>query len=149
MNNTFKRMSMVMAMVMVLVVSCRDSFLEVAPTGSLADAQLATKAGVEGVLIGAYAALNGVFGNRLEGPNHWVTGSICGGEANKGTDPGDYSSINPMQRYETDPTQGDLSSLLAARARTRFVNSLALVKEPASISASAAIKRTSAKRMTV
>lgn len=115
MNNTFKRMSMVMAMVMVLVVSCKDSFLEVAPTGSLADAQLATKAGVEGVLIGAYAALNGVFGNRLEGPNHWVTGSICGGEANKGTDPGDYSSINPMQRYETDPTQGDLSSLWRGR----------------------------------
>lgn len=106
---------MVMAMVMVLVVSCKDSFLEVAPTGSLADAQLATKAGVEGVLIGAYAALNGVFGNRLEGPNHWVTGSICGGEANKGTDPGDYSSINPMQRYETDPTQGDLSSLWRGR----------------------------------
>jgi len=115
MNNIFKRMSMVMAMVMVLVVSCKDSFLEVAPTGSLADAQLATKAGVEGVLIGAYAALNGVFGNRLEGPNHWVTGSICGGEANKGTDPGDYSSINPMQRYETDPTQGDLSSLWRGR----------------------------------
>lgn len=115
MNNMFKRMSMVMAMVMVLVVSCKDSFLEVAPTGSLADAQLATKAGVEGVLIGAYAALNGVFGNRLEGPNHWVTGSICGGDANKGTDPGDYSSINPMQRYETDPTQGDLSALWRGR----------------------------------
>ena len=115
MNNIFKRMAMVMAMVMVLVVSCKDSFLEVAPTGSLADAQLATKAGVEGVLIGAYAALNGVFGNRLEGPNHWVTGSICGGEANKGTDPGDYSSINPMQRYETDPTQGDLSALWRGR----------------------------------
>lgn len=115
MNNIFKRMAMVMAMVMVLVVSCKDSFLEVAPTGSLADAQLATKAGVEGVLIGAYAALNGVFGNRLEGPNHWVTGSICGGDANKGTDPGDYSSINPMQRYETDPTQGDLSALWRGR----------------------------------
>ena len=115
MNNIFKRMSIIMAMVMILVVSCKDSFLEVAPTGSLADAQLATKAGVEGLLIGAYAALNGVFGNRLEGPNHWVTGSICGGEANKGTDPGDYSSINPMQRYETDPTQGDLSALWRGR----------------------------------
>jgi hypothetical protein len=115
MNNIFKRMSMIMAMVMLLVVSCKDSFLEVAPTGSLADAQLATKAGVEGLLIGAYAALNGVFGNRLEGPNHWVTGSICGGEANKGTDPGDYSSINPMQRYETDPTQGDLSAFWRGR----------------------------------
>jgi glyoxylate carboligase len=62
MNNIFKRMTMIMAMVMLLVVSCRDSFLEVAPTGSLADSQLATKAGVDELLIGAYAALNGVFG---------------------------------------------------------------------------------------
>lgn len=111
----FKRMSIVLALVGMVVVSCQDEFLDVPPTGSLADAQLATKAGVEGLLVGAYAALNGVFGNRFEGPNHWVTGSICGGEANKGTDPGDYSSINPVQRYETDPTQVDLNSLWNGR----------------------------------
>src|SRR6056297_2983985 len=87
-------------------VSCSDEFLEVLPTGSLADAQVGTKAGIEGLLIGTYAALNGVFGNRFEGPNHWVTGSIMGGEANKGTDAGDYSTINPVQRYEADPTIG-------------------------------------------
>lgn len=81
-------------------VSCSDEFLEVAPTGSLAGPLLENQAGVEGLLIGAYSALNGVFGNRFEGPNHWITGSICGGDANKGTDSGDYSSINPIQRYE-------------------------------------------------
>ena len=85
---------------MLVMMSCKDEFLEVPPTGSLANTQLGTKAGVEGVLIGAYSALNGVFGNRFEGPNHWITGTICGGEANKGTDPGDYSAINPVQRYE-------------------------------------------------
>ena len=58
--------------------ACSDEFLEVAPANSLGDAQLQTKDGVEGLLIGAYAALNGVFGNRFEGPNHWVTGSILG-----------------------------------------------------------------------
>lgn len=96
-------------------VSCSDEFLEVLPTGSLADAQVGTKDGIEGLLIGTYAALNGVFGNRFEGPNHWVTGSIMGGEANKGTDAGDYSSINPIQRYETDPTSGDLNNLWRGR----------------------------------
>ena len=98
-----------------ILVSCKDEFLEVAPTGSLANAQLATLAGVENALIGAYAAVNGVFGNRFEGPNHWVTGSVCGGEANKGTDPGDYSTINPVQRFEHDATQGDLNNLWRGR----------------------------------
>jgi len=113
--NILKKMSIVMLAMMFLVVSCKDSFLEVAPTGSLADAQVATKDGIEGLLVGAYSALNGVFGNRFEGPNHWVTGSIAGGEANKGTDPGDYSSINPVQRYETNPTQGDINELWRGR----------------------------------
>ncbi len=110
-----KRISFTLSVVMLLTVSCKDEFLEVLPTGSLSNAQLATKAGIEGVLVGAYSALNGVFGNRFEGPNHWITGTICGGEANKGTDPGDYSSINPVQRYETDPTQGDLNTFWRGR----------------------------------
>lgn len=104
----------VMALLMVTV-SCSDEFLEIAPTGSLADAQVGTKDGIEGLLIGTYAALNGVFGNRFEGPNHWITGSILGGEANKGTDAGDYSSINPVQRFEHDATQGDLNNLWRGR----------------------------------
>ncbi|MEM9917555.1 MAG: RagB/SusD family nutrient uptake outer membrane protein [Bacteroidota bacterium] len=102
-------------MVALMATACQDSFLEVTPTGSLGNAQLATKDGVEGALIGAYAALRGVFGNRFEGPNNWVTGSILGGDANKGTDPGDYSSINPIQRYETDPTNVDLNNLWRGR----------------------------------
>ncbi len=113
--NILKKLSFVFVAMMLFTVSCKDSFLEVAPTGSLANAQVATKAGVEGLLVGAYSALNGVFGNRFEGPNHWITGSICGGEANKGTDPGDYGTINPIQRYETDPTSGDLNNLWRGR----------------------------------
>ena len=110
-----KRSSLILAACMLVMVSCKDEFLEIAPTGSLSNAQLESKAGVEGVLIGAYSALNGVFGNRFEGPNHWITGTICGGEANKGTDPGDYSAINPVQRYETDPTSGDLNNFWRGR----------------------------------
>ncbi len=114
-RNILKKSLLTVMVVAVALTSCNDEFLEVAPTGSLADAQLATKAGVEGLLIATYAALRGVFGNRFEGPNHWITGSICGGDANKGTDPGDYTSINPVQRYETDPTQGDLNALWRGR----------------------------------
>lgn len=100
---------------LVLGVSCSDEFLEVPPAGSLGDAQLGTADGIEALLIGTYSALNGVFGNRFEGPNHWVTGSIMGGEANKGTDAGDYADINPIQRYEVNPTSGDLNNLWRGR----------------------------------
>lgn len=110
-----KKLTVFMMALMIVSISCSDEFLEVAPTGSLADAQVSTKAGIEGLLIGTYAALNGVFGNRFEGPNHWTTGSIMGGEANKGTDAGDYTTLNPIQRYETDPTSGDLDALWRGR----------------------------------
>jgi hypothetical protein len=113
--NKLKKTSVLAMSLLMFGVSCSDEFLEVLPTGSLADAQVGTKAGIEGLLIGTYAALNGVFGNRFEGPNHWATGSIVGGEANKGTDAGDYSTLNPIQRYETDPTSGDLNSLWRGR----------------------------------
>ena len=98
-----------------ITIACSDDFLNVGATGSLSEAQMTSLSGIDGVLIGAYSSLNGTFGNRFEAPSHWVTGSIAGGEANKGTDPGDYSSINPVQRYETDATQGDLNQLWRGR----------------------------------
>ena len=83
--------------------SCKDSFLDVAPTSSLEEAQLTSNAGLEGMLIGAYAQLSGL-GNYAAGPSNWVWGSIRGGDANKGTDPGDFSEINPVQKFEITPT---------------------------------------------
>ena len=95
--------------------SCKDSFLEVLPTGSLGEAQLTSKAGVEGSLLGAYSMMLGKNFSRLAGPNNWVFGSILGGDANKGTDPGDYTAINPIQRYEADATNGDITSAWLAK----------------------------------
>lgn len=111
----FKKLPVLLAAVMMVGVSCSDEFLEVAPAGSLAGPILENQAGIDGLLVGTYSALNGVFGNRFEGPNHWVTGSILGGDANKGTDAGDYSSINPIQRYEIDPTNSDINNLWNGR----------------------------------
>ena len=84
-------------------VSCKDTFLEVPVTGQLAGTQLASKPGIEGSLIAAYSILNG-RGDRLASFANWVWGGIRGGDANKGTDPGDFSSINPLQRFETIST---------------------------------------------
>jgi len=95
--------------VMLVAVSCSDEFLDVPPTGVLAEAQLQTLAGIDASLIAAYSQVNG-RANRLASPSNWVWGSIRGGEANKGTDPGDFSSINPFQRFEANSASGDVGS---------------------------------------
>jgi starch-binding outer membrane protein, SusD/RagB family len=115
------------------IYACSDSFLQVPATGSLSKAQLTSKAGLEGSLISAYAQLSGL-GSYASGPSNWVWGSIRGGDANKGTDPGDFSSINPIQRFEYSPAepfsaevyQGHFEGVSRANA------TLALLKEAAS-----------------
>ena len=87
---------------MALVISC-DDYLEVLPTGQLGQAQLTTTAGLDASLIAVYSQVNG-RNLRMASPSNWVWGSIRGGDANKGTDPGDFNTINPIERFETDAT---------------------------------------------
>lgn len=94
-----------LALLVLIGFACKDSFLEVAPTGQLANAQLTTSKGIEAALISAYAQVSG-RGRRMVHPINWVWGSVRGGDANKGTDPGDFSDINPIQRFENQSTQG-------------------------------------------
>lgn len=82
--------------------SCED-FLEVPVVGQLSEAQLTSFEGLDAALIAAYSQVNGRF-QRMASPSNWVWGSIRGGDANKGTDPGDFVSINPIQRYEAFST---------------------------------------------
>ena len=89
--------------------ACSDSFLEVPPTGELrSKPTLNGSLGLERSFIAAYSQVNG-RGHRMGSPSNWVWGSIRGGEANKGTDPGDFSDINPIQRFEAISTQGVIS----------------------------------------
>lgn len=110
--------------------ACKDSFLEVPPTGSLAKAQLTSKAGLDGSLISAYAQLS-ALGQTHSGPSNWLIGSIRGGDANKGTDPGDGSEMNPIQTFQynsTDPVAANVyQSYFEGVSRANAV--LALLKE--------------------
>ena len=108
--------------------ACKDSFLDVPPTASLTKSKLTSNAGLEGSLISAYAQLSGL-GSYASGPSNWVWGSIRGGDANKGTDPGDFSDINPIQRFEYSPTlpfsaemyQGHFDGVARANATLAFL----------------------------
>ena len=96
-----------------LASGCRDEFLEPEIPGALTSATLETPAGIEGLLIGAYAPLAGITsgeGNataaRLGTSYNYVSGSMRGGDANKGTEAGDFVAMEQVINYTLDPTNG-------------------------------------------
>lgn len=86
-----------------------DDFLSVPAQGSLSEDVLADAQGVNTLLVGAYGALDAA---ELPGfawatsPHNWIYGSVVGGDAHKGSEPGDQSAINPMMRGQFSPTEG-------------------------------------------
>src|SRR5665648_39528 len=68
-----------------LTFSCTESFLEYPPYGSVSEITLSTKAGVEGILIGAYSLLDqgGATGASWQSARSNFT---CGDEFNRGTE---------------------------------------------------------------
>ncbi|MFQ5446239.1 MAG: RagB/SusD family nutrient uptake outer membrane protein [Saprospiraceae bacterium] len=96
-----------LGLVLALPFSCKKDFLRLTPNGQLDVTVLATKDGVNSLMIGAYAMVDGVSGNGFgwqAASSNWVYGSIRGLEANKGTDSGDQPDINPIQTYSETAT---------------------------------------------
>lgn len=102
-NNKLLLVASVALAVSLLIGACKDSFLEVTPTSSLTEEVLSSRKGLDGLLIGCYSVLTGRDVLFYSGFGNWVHGSVLGGEANKGTNGGDQSVVNPVQRYETLP----------------------------------------------
>jgi len=107
MKNIFKRKFtyILMAGLSLNAVGCNeDEFLDVPVTGQVSESQLLTADGLNGLLIGVYAALNGDTNlGWFSGQANWLWGSIRGGDANKGSDAGDFNTITPYARHEQLP----------------------------------------------
>lgn len=94
----------------VLLYACGKSFLNKPPIGGLDQNTLSNRAGVEGLLIGAYSLLDGVGGaGQDDGPwtapaSAWVFGGVCSDDAHKGSDPGDQPDIVPIMTWSENPT---------------------------------------------
>ncbi|MDX2045677.1 MAG: RagB/SusD family nutrient uptake outer membrane protein [Chitinophagaceae bacterium] len=65
--------------------------------------QLSNKKGVNGLLVNAYATLDGREGAISEGASNWEWGSMAGGDAYKGTEFSDRVDDNPIMRFELTP----------------------------------------------
>lgn len=92
-------------------ISCGEQFLERPPQGSYGIDALKNSTGIEGLLIGAYGALDGI---PVQGPgwfgaiSNWVFGGIPSDDAYKGTDAGDQPEQTFMERYVWLPTNDHL-----------------------------------------
>jgi len=94
----------------VLAVSCGKDFLDTKPFGSVNNALLSTSAkGSNALLIAAYSNLDGFSGWDNGTPwggaaSNWTFGSICGGDAYKGSEGGDQPDITPLELGSVTPT---------------------------------------------
>lgn len=100
------------------ITGCSKSFLERTPQSSLEESSLTNKKGVATLLVGAYGALDGQdFKDgdmvNLSGgsgfavsPDNWIYGSVCGGDAHKGSDPGDAAAILQIGTFVGNATNG-------------------------------------------
>jgi tetratricopeptide (TPR) repeat protein len=117
-NKMRSSLGVVLVAALVLFTYGCDDFLDVPAKGSLSEDVLADEQGVETLLIGAYAALDGagISGNPWEAAGHnWIYGSVVGGDAHKGTEAGDQSAINPMMRGQFLPTEGFFNTFWRVR----------------------------------
>ncbi len=101
---------------LLIVYSCKEDFLEIGALGSLSQATLANKAGVNGLLIGAYSNLDGIGGPQGDnGPwvqaiSNWIFSGVASDDAHKGSEYGDESFIQEIENFTSTPVNPGFNS---------------------------------------
>lgn len=92
-------------MILSVISSCSDSFLDVSPKAGLLEPALANAKGVNSLLIGAYSLLDGwataegAYRSYQVGADNWVYGSVASDDAYKGTIAGDQPPISLIEQH--------------------------------------------------
>jgi len=99
-----------------LIYSCSDSFLEKTPLGVTSEDVFYDENGANALLTGAYALIDGHsdVGSWYASTTNWVWGGVASDDAYKGSEPSDQSALNYIERYETLPTNDYVSGKWAA-----------------------------------
>jgi len=105
----FMRLNKILLFLLIAVtilIACSKNLLDQRPLGNLDDQGIKTKAGVEGLLVGAYSLLDGVGSPNSNSPwesagSNWLYGSVCGSEAHKGTQSNDQPDMQSIERFKT------------------------------------------------
>jgi hypothetical protein len=121
--------------------ACKQSFLDKSPVGTLNQTILANEKGVQGLLIGAYALLDGEGGNVNSGwgsaCDNWTYGSVAADDAYKGSTPSDQGDILGLETYTATATNGYVAQKWATcyEGAQRANDVLKMLKIAANISA--------------
>src|SRR5256885_17220031 len=119
-------------LLLVVIMACSKSFLDKPPLGTLNPQIVATKAGVQGLLIGAYSLVDGEGApgdGFASGASNWIFGGVAADDAYKGSDPTDVAVAAPYEIWTTlDPTNGAIpqkwTALFAGVQRSNEVLSI-------------------------
>lgn len=108
----FKYIALASSLFMVtLIFSCKK-FLNHPPVGSLSADVLASKAGVDGLLIGAYSMLDGYAQTSTSwetSATNWIYGGVAADDAYKGSNTTDQPTAVPIENHSVDPANEYLS----------------------------------------
>jgi starch-binding outer membrane protein, SusD/RagB family len=91
-------------------ISCGDSFLDQPPYGSYSGPQVQNKNGIEGILINAYAALNGITNPANfnatwgSGSTNWIWGGMRSDDSYIGTEEKDQTNMLLTEKYAALPS---------------------------------------------
>jgi len=115
-----KRIILSLAIVSCIGYACKKSFLSIPPVGTLNPTILANLKGVQGLLIGAYATLDGYPGNGDGGwggaISNWTFGSVAADDAYKGSTPDDQPDVVPLEKWTANAS----NSYVAGKWRNSY-----------------------------
>jgi hypothetical protein len=110
----YKFLISALLVVIIAVAACKKSFLDKPPLGTLNPQILASEAGVQGLLIGAYSLVDGEGApgdGQISAASNWAQGGVASDDAYKGSDPSDFSSLQAFEQWSTmTPTNTDVGS---------------------------------------
>ena len=110
-NKTIRNISICSLAILVLGYACGKKFLNKPPLGSLSLGAISNKAGVDGLLIGAYSLLDGSGGNGggwAGSSDNWVFGSVAADDSYKGSTASDQGDIQALEIWTATSTNSYL-----------------------------------------
>ena len=112
-NINFKILVPIFLAIIIGIVACSKSFLDKPPLGTLNPSVLASEAGVQGLLVGAYSLVDGEGApgdGFASGASNWLFGGAAGDDAYKGSDPTDVADGVGIENWTITSTNGALQS---------------------------------------
>lgn len=106
-----KKLSIILAifLLMVMIYSCSEKFLEKAPLGATSENVFYSEKGIDALLTGTYGMVKGSalwtvsWGASIQ---NWTYGSVASDDAYKGSEITDQDPVNYIERWEVESTNG-------------------------------------------